>query len=181
MARALLVIADGSEEMETVITYDLLVRGGINVTLASVSTLQVKASRGLTLTADSTLESVKGEMFDVIICPGGLPGAQHLQDSHLLSDMLCKQHKRRAYIAAICAAPALVFAHCRLLDKVKATGYPGTEEFIPNYVCENVVVDDQIITSQGPGTTMAFALKIIELLVGEIMAKEVASTALIGR
>lgn len=181
MASALLVIADGSEEMEAVITYDLLVRAGIDVTLSSIASLQIKASRGLTLTADSTLESVRSQQFDVIICPGGLPGAQNLQDSHLLSDMLCKQHKRGAYIAAICAAPALVFAHHGLLDHVKATGYPSTEELIPNYINEDVIVDDQIITSQGPGTTMAFALKIIELLAGDIMAKEVASTALIVR
>jgi len=181
MASALLVIADGSEEMEAVITYDLLIRAGINVTLASVSSLQIKASRGLTLTSDCTLESVKAEAFDVIICPGGLPGAQHLQDSDLLSDMLSKQRQRGAFIAAICAAPALVLAHHGLLEKVKATGYPSTEERIPNYINEPVILDDQIITSQGPGTTMAFALKIIECLVGDIMAKEVAATALIDR
>ena len=181
MASALLVIAEGSEEMEVVVIYDLLVRGGINLTLASVSDLKIKASRGLTLTADCSLESIKEQAFDIIICPGGLPGAQHLQDSSLLSDMLCKQHERGAYIAAICAAPAVVFSPLGLLDKVKATGFPSTSERLANYVDAAVVVDDQIITSQGPGTSMAFALKIIELLMGEIMAKEVAATALISR
>lgn len=181
MANALLVIAEGSEEMETVIIYDLLVRGGINLTLASVSSLQIKASRGLTLTADCSLETVKSQAFDIIICPGGLPGAQHLQASSLLSDMLCKQHKRGAFIAAICAAPAEVFNPLGLLDNVQATGFPSTAERIPSYVDEPVVVGDQIITSQGPGTSMAFALKIIESLMGEIMAKEVAATALISR
>ena len=179
MANALVVMAQGIEEMETVIIYDILIRAGIDVTLASVTGRQVEASRGLTMVANVDLNQVKDEVFDIIICPGGLPGAEHLRDNQLLKALLNKQHDRQKWLAAICASPAVVLAHHGILDNAQATGYPSSEEQIPNYVDEDVVVDGHIITSKGPGTAMAFALKIIQLLVGEVQSKEVAATALI--
>lgn len=179
MANALVVMAQGIEEMETVIIYDLLIRAGIKVTLASVTGRQVEASRGLKMVANVDLNQVKDEVFDIIICPGGLPGAEHLRDSELLKALLVKQHNQQKWLAAICASPAVVLAHHGILDDAKATGYPSSEEQIPNYVDEDVAVDGHIITSKGPGTAMAFALKIIQMLVGEVQSKEVAATALI--
>ncbi len=179
MAKALIVMAQGIEEMETVIIYDLLVRAGIEITLASVTGRQIEASRGLKIVADVDLNQVKDEEFDIIICPGGLPGVEHLRDSDLLKSLLVRQDRDQKWLAAICASPAVVLAHHGLLNDFQATGYPSSEAQIPNYVDKNVVVDGHIITSKGPGTAMEFALKIIHLLVGEVQAKEVAATALI--
>jgi len=180
MAEALVVMAQGIEEMETVIIYDLLVRAGIDVTLASVTGRQIEASRGLKLVADVDLDQVADNVFDIIICPGGLPGAEYLRDSDLLKALLENQDRQKKWLAAICASPSLVFAHHGLLVNSQATCYPGCEEQIPNYVDEDVVVDGHIITSKGPGTAMIFALKIIHILIGEVQAKEVAATALIN-
>jgi len=179
MAKALVVIADGIEEMETVIITDILTRGGIEVTLASVAHQQVVAARGLKLVADVTLSEVQDLSFDMIVCPGGLPGAKNLRDSALLTGLLEKQNRQQQWLAAICASPAFVLAHHGLLEGRRATCYPGCEEMLPEHVEEDVVVDGHIITSQGPGTAMAFALKLVEVLAGDITAKEVASQALI--
>lgn len=179
MANALVVVAQGIEEMETVIIYDLLIRAGIEVTLASVTGRQVEASRGLKMVANVDLNQVIDEAFDIIICPGGLPGAEYLRDNALLKNLLIKQHNQQKWLAAICASPAVVLAHHGILDNSQATGYPSSEEQIPNYIDEDVVVDGHVITSKGPGTAMVFALKIIQLLMGEVQAKEVAATALI--
>lgn len=181
MTSALIAIADGIEEMETVILSDLLVRAGVEVTLASVSGKTVTASRGLSLNADCLMDDVLDQNYDAIICPGGLPGAEHLGNHQGLKTMILKQHKAGKLVAAICAAPALVLAKHGLLEEVEATGYPSTEEQIPNYVSEPVVVSDHIITSRGPGTAMDLGLQLIESLVGEITAKEIAATALIDR
>ncbi|MEH6346435.1 MAG: DJ-1 family glyoxalase III [Bermanella sp.] len=179
MANALIVIAQGIEEMETVIIADILVRAGVNITLASVTGRQIEASRGVKIVADVDLNQVKDQSFDMIICPGGLPGAEYLRDSELLKILLMQQDKQHKWIASICASPALVLAHHGLLQARQATCYPGCEEKLPLYVDETVVVDGHIVTSQGPGTAMAFALKLVQLLVGEVQAKEVAATALI--
>ncbi len=179
MANALVVVAQGIEEMETVIIYDLLIRAGIEVTLASVTGRQVEASRGLKMVANVDLNQVIDEAFDIIICPGGLPGAEYLRDNALLKNLLINQHNQQKWLAAICASPAVVLAHHGILDNSQATGYPSSEEQIPNYIDEDVVVDGHVITSKGPGTAMVFALKIIQLLMGEVQAKEVAATALI--
>lgn len=179
MTNALVVVAQGIEEMETVIIYDLLIRAGIEVTLASVTGRQVEASRGLKMVANVDLNQVIDEAFDIIICPGGLPGAEYLRDNALLKNLLIKQHNQQKWLAAICASPAVVLAHHGILDNSQATGYPSSEEQIPNYIDEDVVVDGHVITSKGPGTAMVFALKIIQLLMGEVQAKEVAATALI--
>ncbi len=179
MANALIVIAQGIEEMETVIIADILVRAGVNITIASVTGRQIEASRGVKIVADVDLNQVKDQNFDMIICPGGLPGAEYLRDSELLKNLLLQQDKQHKWIASICASPALVLAHHGLLLTRKATCYPGSEEKLPLYVDETVVVDGHIVTSQGPGTAMTFALKLVQLLVGEVQAKEVAATALI--
>ena len=179
MANALIVIAQGIEEMETVIIADILVRAGVNITLASVTGRQIEASRGVKIVADVDLNQVKDQNHDMIICPGGLPGAEFLRDSELLKSLLMQQDKQRKWIASICASPALVLAHHGLLQTRQATCYPGGEEKLPLYVDETVVVDGHIVTSQGPGTAMVFALKLVQLLVGEVQAKEVAATALI--
>lgn len=172
--KALIAVSDGIEEMETVITADILVRAGIEVVIASVQERQVKASRGVSILADTLIKDVSHEDFDIIICPGGLPGAQTLQESVVLKECLLKQHINKKWLVSICASPAYVFAHHGILDDHKATCYPGNESWLNHYLNQSVVTDGHIITSQGPGTAILFSLEIVRQLMGEDVAHEVA-------
>lgn len=175
--KALVMIADGIEELETVTTTDLLVRGGFEVILASVSGLTVTAARGLKLTADVLMQDVKGE-YEVLVCPGGLGGAENLAKNPQLGRLLVDRHEKGQWIAAICASPALVLAPLNILSDHRATCYPSFQAHLPQFVTEPVVVDRHIITSQGPATAAQFALAIIHHLKGEAVAADVSKQAL---
>ncbi|MBN1123633.1 MAG: DJ-1/PfpI family protein [Sedimentisphaerales bacterium] len=176
---ALVPIADGTEEIEAVTMIDTLRRAGVEVTVASVGAKQIQASRRVNLVADRMISDCLNVVFDLIALPGGLPGAEHLRDSAELTQMLTDQAATGRLFAAICASPAVVLAHHRLLKDRKVTGYPTTSDKLGrNFVDEPVVVDGNCITSQGPGTAMVFSLKLVELLCGEQRAREVAKAML---
>lgn len=181
-ASVLICIANGSEEIETVTTADLLVRAGITVTLASVTddgSLAIIASRGIKLVADTPLIKVADEPFDAIVLPGGIGGAETFRDSPLVVEKVRRMHLDGKIVAAICAAPALVLEYHQLFPIGNMTGYPSTREQIAanKWVDKRVYFDERVnlLTSQGPATTFDFALKLIELLVGRDIAGEVAS------
>lgn len=176
----LLAVADGSEEIEFVTLADVLRRANIEVTIVSVmQQRQVTGAHNIQMRADALMADVFEQDFDAIVLPGGMPGAEHLASNPSLVSMLKEQNAKGEVVAAICAAPAVVLAKHGLLEGKNAVAYPGFEEGITQhgatYVDQPVVVDGNIITSKGPATAMAFALKLVEVLVGEIMAKEVAS------
>jgi len=177
MSKNVLVpIADGTEEMEAVIVIDVLRRAGARVIVASVGDRQVTASRGVRLVADTELSAVAGETFDLIALPGGMPGAEHLRDSPELARLLADQDSAGRLIGAICAAPAVVLAHHGLLANRRATGHPAFQDCLGETAdrVAPVVVDGNIITSQGPGTALAFALRLVTALYGEDRAREIA-------
>jgi 4-methyl-5(b-hydroxyethyl)-thiazole monophosphate biosynthesis len=171
--QALLLFAEGSEELEAVTTVDLLRRAGIDVTLAGLESGPVKASRGVVINPDTDLDSVKGESFDVVILPGGVGGAERFEADSRVLELLRKQNADNRWIAAICAAPR-VLAVADVLNNRRATAFPtqleakGVEP-----VDVTVMVDGNLITSRGPGTAIDFALQIIHSLVGEAKAAEV--------
>lgn len=177
----LIPIADGSEDIETASIVDVLRRAGAVVTVASVSTLQVTAAHGLKLVADQLISECVNNSYDLIALPGGMPGAEHLRDSKELEEMLKRQQRDAKLYAAICASPAVVLKHHGLLAERKATAYPGFAEQLENTesIDSRVVVDNNCITSRGPGTAMEFALKLVEILYGEQKAKEVAKSMLV--
>lgn len=175
--KVLVPIADGSEEIETVTIVDTLVRGGASVTVASVThNLTVQCSRGVKITADCSIDSCSSTQYDLIVLPGGMPGAEHLSQSHALVHLLQNQSRHGGYIGAICAAPAIVLAKHHLLDGKHATCYPAERfiskigHFVPD---QRVVTDGHIITSQGPGTAMDFAIQLVQILFGEEKAQSV--------
>lgn len=176
MASVLVPLAQGCEELEAVTVVDLLRRAGIDVVTAGLDDLPVRASRGVVLIPDTTLSEVLGREFDMIVLPGGLPGATHLAQDERISGLLKRLAHAGKYTAAICAAPA-VLAQSGLLDGRRATSYPGTLD--PHnvagmqYVEEPVVIDGTVITSRGPGTAMDFALQLIEVLAGKQKRGEV--------
>jgi 4-methyl-5(b-hydroxyethyl)-thiazole monophosphate biosynthesis len=176
--KVLVPIADGIEELEAVTIIDILRRAEIDVTVASVGTRQITASRGVKIVTDALIADCVNEVYDLIVLPGGLPGADNLRDSAELTRMLKDQAASDRLYAAICASPACVLkAHGLLKDK-KATCYPSMQSQLPNSQTDNVVVDGNCITSQGPATAMEFALKLVELLAGADIANEIAKALL---
>jgi 4-methyl-5(b-hydroxyethyl)-thiazole monophosphate biosynthesis len=176
MASVLVPLAQGCEELEAVTVVDLLRRAGIEVITAGLDAQPVRASRGMTLIADMSLDEALQQEFDMIVLPGGLPGADHLRDDPRVIDLLKKMAASDRYTAAICAAPR-VLAHAGLLDGKRATSFPGALDVdaVPgiDYQQAPVVMDDKVITSRGPGTAMDFALTLIETLVGKHQRDEV--------
>ena len=177
--KVLVPIADGIEELEAVTIIDVLRRAGADVTAASVNLRTVVAGRGLSLNADKLISECADDVFDMVVCPGGMPGAENLRDSGALTEILNNQSDSGRYYAAVCASPAVIFAHHGLLKGKTATCYPSMSKLIENYISERVVIDGNCITSQGPGTAMEFSLKLVELLFGEDKAKEIAQGLLV--
>jgi len=184
--RVLVPLANGSEEIEAVTIIDTLVRGGVKVTSATVhagDSLTVTCSRGVKIEADYRIADCLNQKWDMIVCPGGMPGSEHLRDSVALTEILKMQNQRKGLIGAICAAPAVVLkTHGILTPSTPATGYPADkfkQVIGASYRAdEDVVVADNIVTSQGPGTAMSFSIKLVELLVGKDKAAAVAKEML---
>ena len=177
MAHVLVPLAEGCEEIEAVTIIDLLRRAGIEVTVAGLEPGPITASRGVVLLADTAIEELEGETFDMIVLPGGGPGSDALDCDERIHALLRAQHAAGRYVAAICAAPK-VLAHIGLLEGRKATAFPGTLEGEPGDIHLQdapVVIDGKIVTSKGPGTAMVFALTLIELLLGEGAREKVDS------
>jgi protein deglycase len=170
MPKVLLPLAQGCEELEAVTIVDLLRRAGIEVVTAGLQPGIVKASRGTQLVPDTTLDAVLKDDFDMIVLPGGMPGAQYLKDDRRIISLLKKMAEQGRYTAAICAAP-IALAEAGLLSGRRATSYPGflDKMDVPGmaYVTDAVVKDGKILTSRGPGTAMDFALALIEALSGK--------------
>ena len=176
MARVLVPLAQGCEELEAITITDLLTRAGIEVVTVGLDDKPVKASRGIVLMPEHTIDDVMGQEFDMIVLPGGLPGADHLNNDPRIQQLVKKLYQQNRFIAAICAAPR-VLATAGILDNKQATSFPGALENFPaenmSYLEDSVVVDSNVITSRGPGTAMDFALTLIEKLSGKARRDEV--------
>lgn len=176
MSHVLVPLAQGCEELEAITITDLLVRAGITVTTCGLDEQPVTASRGTRIIPDTCIDSVLEDTFDLIVLPGGLPGADNLRDDERLQTLLKKQAQGDRYLAAICAAPKAL-AEAGILEGKIATGYPGTLEALgnPNISISNnaIEIDGKVVTSRGPGTAMDFALTLIELLAGREKREDV--------
>jgi len=176
MASVLVPLAQGCEELEAVTIVDLLRRAGIKVVTAGLDEQPVHASRGLVLMPDMTLDAALENDYDMVVLPGGLPGADNLENDTRMIDLLRQMAVEEKYTAAICAAPK-VLAHAGLLDGKRATSFPGVLDFKRvnglDYQEQPVVIDGKVITSRGPGTAMDFALVLIETLAGKQKRVEV--------
>lgn len=175
---ALVPIANGSEDIESVTIIDVLRRAGVAVTVASVHPeATITAARQTRITADALITDCRDQHFDLIALPGGMPGAQHLGESQALVAMLQAQKEAGRLYGAICAAPAVALEPNGLLSGHAATAHPGFQDRLSDQsrVSEGVVVDGHCITSQGPGTALAFALTLVEHLCGQAKRDEVAA------
>lgn len=174
---ALVPIADGSEEIEAVTVVDVLRRAEVAVTVASVmDRTEITASRGVRIVADCLVADVADETFDLIALPGGMPGAEHLRDSAVLTDLLRRHRTENRLLGAICAAPAVALEPHGFLENREATAHPAFfDRLNPDRRSEaRVVADGNVVTSRGPGTALEFALRLVALLLGEETARTVA-------
>ena len=174
----LVPVADGSEELEAVAIIDVLRRAGATVTVASVTgARQITASRGVVIVADALIEACAERAYDLVVLPGGIPGAEHLRDCAVLTRMLQRQHQQKRLVGAICASPAVVLEHHGLLAGRQATCHPGFVDRLTarDRVDARVVVDGNYLTSRGPGTAVEFALTLVERLYGKDKMEAVAT------
>ena len=161
--KALVPIADGSEEMEAVIIIDTLRRAGWSVTVAGIGGEVIEASRGVRLVPDLPWEAVDPDDYDVLLLPGGWNGTLTLRDHEGVKAALRAFAESGRWYGAICAAPLVLHA-AGLLEGRRFTCYPGVEKELPSHFErseDKVVVDGRMITSQGPGTAFEFALRAI--------------------
>lgn len=177
----LVPVAHGSESLETVTIVNVLRRAELEVTVASIeSDLAVTGTRGVRLLADRRFLDTLELRYELIVLPGGEKGAEALNRHAPLIEKLQQQDDDGRWLAAICAAPALTLAPHHLLDRRQATCYPAFRDRLPRFVDQPVVQDGHCVTSQGPATALAFALKLTELLAGAERSRQVAKSMLAG-
>ncbi len=178
MGKSVLVpVADGTEDLEAVAIIDVLRRADAKVTVASITgSRQVTFSRGMAITTDALLENCVTREYDLVVLPGGIPGAENLRDSVDLVRLLKHQRETGQLYGAICASPAVVLEHHGLLEGRQATCHPAYVEQLTNKdrAASRVVVDGNCITSQGAGTAVEFSLALVEQLFGKEKRDEVA-------
>lgn len=174
--KILVPIADGIEMIEALSIVDVFRRAGATVDMASVNEPIITSSHNVKIHADKLIDECKDESYDLVVVPGGIPGAENLKNSATLTEILIKQNQADKLYGAICASPAVVLKHHGLLEGKKATCHPL---FIANLGDEQssemkVVFDQNCVTSRGAGTAVDFALELVGILMGEEKKREVA-------
>ncbi len=172
MTKVGIILANGFEEIEAITTIDILRRLDINCEMISLNSLEVTGSHGIKVICDKKLDDSIAD-YDVIILPGGLPGATNLKDDEYLISLIQKANNKNKYICAICAAP-IVLEKAGLLKNKEYTSYPGYDNELTSgiYKEDIVVVSENIITSRGPATSFEFAYKIAQILQKDTSALE---------
>ncbi len=181
MRRALVLVAKGFEEIETVTPIDVLRRAGVEVVVAGLSGAgPVVGARGIAIACDVDLEEVGRHPRDLVYVPGGAEGAMRLASDPRVGDVLREQRERGGVIAAICAATTVLHAHGVLSAGARVTSHPSVRAELTDYDYDEspVVVDGAIVTSRGAGTAMALALVLVERLVDRATRESVAGAML---
>jgi len=176
-------VADGSEEMEVVITVDVLRRAGLHVFLAGVGESRLlTASRGVRIAPDGAWDPTEAGRFDALVIPGGLGGSETMREDESILEVLREFVAAGKMVAAICAGPT-VLQDAGVLDGKTYTSHPNSREELVagTWVDQPVVVDGTLVTSQAPGTAMAFGLRLIELLDSAEEADRVAAGMCVER
>lgn len=180
MPNVLIPLADGFEEIEALAVVDVLRRAGIEVVLAGLRTGQVVSVRKVNVIPDDTIDAVKADDFDMIILPGGQPGTTNLNADKRIKRLLKEFQAADKPIGAICAATT-VLAEAGVIRGKRVTCYPSYSDKLDDAHFENkaVVMDGNIVTSQGPGTAIEFALSVVSRLSGRHTAETIARDLLV--
>ena len=176
MKRVLVPLAQGCEELEAVSIIDLLRRAQFEVISAGLEPQlsPVKASRGTSLLPDTSLDEALKTDYDMLVLPGGLPGADHLNDDQRIISLIQKMASADKYTCAICAAPRAL-ARAGVLKGKRATSYPGT---LDKMEIPGMTYTGEAVTRDGPGVAIEFALTLIEALGGSELKQQVEAPLL---
>lgn len=181
MAKALVVLAAGFEEIEAVTVVDILRRANVEVTVAGLTSNVTEGKHGINVTPDTSIDEVDVTDFDAVVLPGGNPGYQNLRKDPRVAAMVKKAFSSNKIVAAICAGPT-VLSDAGILEGKACTIYPGMEDELVNGggrpKQDNVVVDGNIVTSRGPATAFQFAFVLAEKLAGKQAAELVRKRTL---
>lgn len=179
MAKVLVTLAPGFEEIEALTVVDILRRAGADVVMAGTAPGPIEGRSGIKVLTDASMDDVGdgiGANFDMIVLPGGAAGAENLKKDERVSKIITGLMGRGRQVAAICAAPTVLSAIGATTGK-RITSHPSVREELlsrnEDLSDERVVTDGNIITSQGPGTAMEFAFRLVETLFGKDKAEEV--------
>jgi 4-methyl-5(b-hydroxyethyl)-thiazole monophosphate biosynthesis len=170
MTKALVFLATGFEEIETVTIVDVLRRANIDVTVAGLQLSPIEGKHKIKIIPDKNVDDVNVNDFDAIVVPGGNPGYKNLRKDPRVINIIKKAFELNKLVAAICAAPA-VLSDAGILQGKACTIYPGMDDELeagggkPKH--DNIVIDGNIVTSRGPATALPFAIKLVEILVGK--------------
>lgn len=174
MKKVLIPLAPGFEEIEALAVVDILRRAGVEVIMAGTADNPIEGRNRIKVLADVLLDSVKEQDFDMIVLPGGAVGTENLKKDVRVKEIVERLYKKGRFITAICAAPTVLSAIGITAGKT-ITSHPTVRTKLDKEKIsdERVVVDGNIITSQGPGTAVEFAFKLVEILLGKEKVSEV--------
>lgn len=174
-----LFLANGFEEIEALCPLDLLRRAGLEVTTVGIGGEMIMGSHGITVAADIPEGMYADSAPDMLILPGGMPGAKNLNESRVVDTALKAAARRGAYIAAICAAP-MVLGRRGLLEGKEAICFPGFEGELKGAAVsgKRVVRDGNIITAAGMGVALEFGLELVAALKGREAAESLRRAVL---
>jgi len=174
MKKVLIPLAPGFEEIEAIAVVDILRRAGVEVVTAGTAENPIEGRNKIRVLTDTSLDSVKEQDFDMIVLPGGAGGTENLKKDMRVKEIVERLYKNGRFITAICAAPTVLSAIGVTAGRT-ITSHPSVRTKLEKEKLseERVVVDGNIVTSQGPGTAIEFAFKLVEVLVGKEKAREV--------
>ncbi len=174
MGTVYVFFANGFEEIEAFTSVDVLRRAGLNVEMVRVTPDEiVTGAHDVPVLCDKNIMNCDFSDADLVLLPGGMPGAVALEKSDELRKLILSFAEEGKPVAAICAAP-MILGKLGLLKGKKATCYPGFEQYLEGaeYTGAKVERDGNFITGQGPAAAMEFALTAVELLLGKEKVKE---------
>ena len=182
MAKVVVFLAEGFEDVEAVTPIDFLRRAGVEVTIVGVGAKVITSAHGIRMEADVELEALEDETsYDGLVCPGGMPGAENIASEQRILDMIDSFNLEGKTVAAICASPGVILARTGALKGRKATSYPGFEKYFGDTTeasTDRVVVDGNLITSRGPGTSAEFSIELIRRFADDDTAEKIKSGTL---
>ena len=175
-------LADGFETVEALAPVDVMRRAGLEVATVSITEeKRVASKQGIPVLADITIDEVNENDAEMLMLPGGLPGADNLFANEKLKKMLLSANEKGKYVAAICAAP-YILGQLGILKGKKATCYPGFENKLigAEATGERVVLDKNVLTGIGMGAAVEFGLEAVSIFAGE-EAKDKISKGIIQK
>jgi 4-methyl-5(b-hydroxyethyl)-thiazole monophosphate biosynthesis len=179
MSKVLVLLSPGFEEIEAVTIIDILRRGEIKVVIAGLEKEDVTGSHNISIKSDIYYKNVNIDDFDFLVLPGGQPGTNNLKANPTIIEWIQKFNKDKKIIGAICAAPT-VLKNANIIKNVKITSYPSEKDNFDNefYSEKNIVMDKNIITSRGVGTSIEFALELVNIINGKNVRDDLATKIL---